>query len=116
MDLRFLAKFTGNDEDLTIRLIETFLYEVPEALEKLELFISMKNWKEVNAVSHKVKSCITIFELHALRSIIVAIENSSLELNKVEEIPTFFHDFKIGCREAITNLEKELLQRNTSTT
>ena len=116
MDLRFLAKYTGNDDDLAIRLIELFLSEVPEALEKLELLIPMKNWKEVNAVAHKIKSCITIFELHDLRSVIVAIEDFSLEKNKVEEIPALFHDFKIGCRFAITNLEQELLHWNADKT
>ncbi|HNQ00116.1 MAG TPA: response regulator, partial [Bacteroidia bacterium] len=70
MDLDFLDKFTGGDQELTIQLIEIFLKQVPEAIEKLNYSVPKKDWKETHAVAHKLKSSIAIFEFHELKKLI----------------------------------------------
>ena len=110
MDLRFLEKFTGGDWALTIRLIETFLHDVPEAIDMLEGLIPRKKWKDVHQVSHQVKSCIAIFELHELKNILIEIEDTSRESVDVDGIPELFYRFKTGCSEARIRLEEELIK------
>ncbi len=108
MELDFLEKYTGGDLKITMQLIELFLNEVPEANRKLEKLIPEANWKEVHAVSHKMKSCIAIFELEELRKIIIRIEDYSRDLNFTEAIPKLFPAFKEGCAVAVLHLEVEL--------
>ena len=112
IDLRFLEKFTGGDLTLTVQLIETFLRDVPEAVNRLEELIPEKKWKEVHAVAHKIKSCIAIFELNDLKKNTALIESLSKDVVEVHTIPELFVFFKSGCSEAINNLEKELRKMN----
>lgn len=113
IDLRFLDKFTGGDQVLTAQLIETFLRDVPEAIENLERFIPQKNWKDVHAVAHKIKSCVAIFELNDLKTNIAHIESLAKSAIETDAIPTLFIDFKDGCQDAIYRLEDALRKLNS---
>jgi signal transduction histidine kinase/CheY-like chemotaxis protein len=108
MNLEFLEKFTGGDQELTIQLIEIFIKQVPDAIVKLNQAISSKNWKETHAISHKVKSSIAIFELSEMKKLITNIEEYSREREHLDEIPRAFSAFREGTRIALRNLEAEL--------
>jgi CheY-like chemotaxis protein len=108
MDLVFLEIYTGGDKKVTIQLIEIFLREIPLAIEKLEQCIPKEKWKEVHAVSHKVKSTFAIFELTELKKTAFEIEKRSGELTGLELIPKLFGKFKSGCTEVLSLLEEEL--------
>jgi HPt (histidine-containing phosphotransfer) domain-containing protein len=108
MDLECLEKYTGGDPDLTIQLIEIFLKQVPEAVQKLHLSISVQDWKETHALAHKLKSSIAIFELGELKKLLINIEEYAREHVHLEKIPPAFSAFREGSRLAIRNLELEL--------
>ncbi|MFN8145787.1 MAG: response regulator [Bacteroidia bacterium] len=108
MDLDFLDKFTGGDQELTIQLIEIFLKQVPEAIEKLNYSVPKKDWKETHAVAHKLKSSIAIFEFHELKKLITNIEEYARDGERPEEIPHLYAEFKEGSKIAVRNLEAEL--------
>ena len=69
--IQSLDKYTGGDPDLTIQLIEIFLKQVPEAIEKLEAAIPEGDWKNVHAIAHKVKSSVAIFDLNDLKKLLI---------------------------------------------
>ena len=108
MDLDFLDKFTGGDQELTIQLIEIFLKQVPEAIEKLNVHIPRRDWKETHAVAHKLKSSIAIFELHELKKLITNIEEYARDGERLEDLPHLYAEFKEGSKIAVRNLEAEL--------
>lgn len=108
MDLAFLDKFTGGDVALTIQLLEIFLKQVPDATRKLTEHIPNKNWKEVHAVAHKLKSSIAIFELNELKKLITNIEEYARDGEQLEVVPTLFSQFREGAKVAMRNLEAEL--------
>ena len=108
MNLDFLEKFTGGDQELTIQLMEIFLKQVPEAVQKLSHSIASHDWTETHAVSHKIKSSIAIFELNELKKLITNIEEYSRDKVNLEKIPNAFSAFREGTRYAVRNLEAEL--------
>ncbi len=108
MNLEHLDKFTGGDQELTIQLIEIFLKQVPEAVQKLTHSIAKHDWKETHAVAHKVKSSIAIFELNELKKLITNIEEYARDGEKLEEIAPAFSAFREGSRYAMRNLQAEL--------
>ena len=108
MPLDYLEKFTGGDTDLTIQLIEIFLKQIPEAIEKLTHSISSRNWKETHLIAHKLKSGIAIFELQELKKIVTNIEEYARDGEHLDEIPRAFSAFREGARHAVRNLEAEL--------
>ncbi|MCX6291922.1 MAG: response regulator [Bacteroidetes bacterium] len=108
MNLSFLDKLTGGNSAVTIQLIELFLKEIPDSIEKLEDLVSKEDWKEVHRVAHKVKSGIAVFELTELKKTILSIEEYSRENVHTENIPTLFEFFRRGCRQAVLDLREEL--------
>jgi CheY-like chemotaxis protein len=108
MNLEFLDKFTGGDQELAIQLIEIFLKQVPEAIQKIDVALSSSNWKEVHAVAHKIKSSIAIFELGELKKIVTNIEEYARDKENLELIPRLFSEFREGIRISIRDLETEL--------
>jgi len=108
MNLDFLNKFTGGDQDLTKQLLEIILKQVPEAIVKLKDSIANKNWKEVHAVSHKIKSSLAIFELHELKKLSTNIEEYSRDGERLEDIPALFAKFEIESKKEMINLQVEL--------
>jgi CheY-like chemotaxis protein/anti-sigma regulatory factor (Ser/Thr protein kinase) len=108
IDLDFLEKFTGGDQELTIQLIEIFLKQVPEAIQKINVALMGHDWREVHMAAHKVKSSVAVFELGELKKLITNIEEYARDRNHLEEIPRLFSEFREGIRIAARNLEAEL--------
>lgn len=106
--LEVLERFTGGDLELTIQLIEIFLRQMPEAIQRLEKNIPLKNWPEVHAAAHKIKSSVSVFEMKELRRLIVKIEEAARDLRKLDEIPSCFSAFKFNSIQAMGFLEQEL--------
>ncbi len=115
MNLECLEKFTGGDQELAIQLIEIFLKQIPEAIQKLSHSIAGQNWKDTHAIAHKIKSSIAIFELNELKKLITNIEEYSRENTKLDKIPNAFSAFREGTRYAIRNLEAELKKLRQTT-
>ncbi len=117
INLKFLDKFTGGDDDLAIQLVEIFLKQAPESVQKIETGLSTNNWKEIHAVAHKVKSSIAIFELNELKKIITNIEEYSRDMENLEKVPRLFSEFREGIKLVMRDLDAELrkmkLQQNT---
>jgi signal transduction histidine kinase/CheY-like chemotaxis protein len=103
-----LDKYTGGDADLTVQLIEIFLKQVPEAIEKLEVLIPEGDWKNVHAVAHKVKSSVAIFSFNDLKKLLINIEEYARDREHLTEVPMLFAQFRLLSRPAIANLEIQL--------
>lgn len=108
MNLDFLDKFTGGDQELAVQLIEIFIKQAPEAIQKIEAALSVSDWKEVHAVAHKIKSSIAIFELGELKKIVTNIEEYARDREHLDLIPRLFSEFREGVRHALRDLEAEL--------
>ncbi len=108
MNLAFLDKFTGGDEDLTIRMLQIIIKQIPESTEKLQTAIPAKDWKEVHAVTHKLKSSLAIFELNNLKKLSTNMEEYSRDGINLDEIPKLFNLFKVESYPVVKNLQAEL--------
>ena len=110
MSIDFLEKYTGGDQELAIQLIDIFLRQLPDALEKLEYHIPKKEWKQVHAIAHKLKSSVSIFELSELKKRIINIEEHARDQVNLEEVPRLFSEVRELGRIASRNLEAELMK------
>ncbi|MBK9026300.1 MAG: Hpt domain-containing protein [Saprospiraceae bacterium] len=106
----FLDKFTGGDRNSTIQLIEIFLKQVPEAIEKLNVHIPRRDWKETHAVAHKLKSSIAIFELHELKKLITNIEEYARDGERLEDLPHLYAEFKEGSKNCRAKFRSEIVK------
>jgi CheY-like chemotaxis protein len=114
MNLDFLEKYTGGDQELAIQLIDIFLRQLPDAISKLEYCIPRKEWKQVHAVAHKLKSSVSIFELSELKKRIINIEEYARDGEKLDEVPRLFSEVKELSRIAARNLEAAVAHLRSS--
>ena len=69
--LHRVKELADNDMDFVKALAETFLEEVPEDAERLEIAVSQKDYRETYQAAHKMKPTIDLFELGVLENLIV---------------------------------------------
>ena len=108
IDPSVLEKFTGGDKALTIQIIEIFLQQVPEAVISLERLVPEKNWPEVYAITHKIKSSFAVFGMEDLRTCVLAMEEYARDEMHLEKMPELFTKFKVDAGNAIISLKREL--------
>jgi len=108
MDLGFLSKFTGGDPAMTIQLIEIFIQQVPDAIERIGMLLPERKWMEIFPIAHKVKSSLAIFELEDLKNCVISIEEYSRDQVKLDAMPALYTKFKTEGQVAVLNLKVEL--------
>lgn len=65
-----VRELADNDEDFILTLVETFVEEVSEDLERLKVAVAEKNYQEAYQAAHKMKPTVDLFELGILDKLI----------------------------------------------
>jgi CheY-like chemotaxis protein/HPt (histidine-containing phosphotransfer) domain-containing protein len=108
MNLDFLVKFTGGDQELTIRLLEIFLEQVPDSIDRIGKLLPERKWQEIYPIAHKIKSSFAIFELEESKNCILKIEEYSRDQIKLDTLPALFSQYKAASEKAVLDLQMEL--------
>ena len=103
-----LEKYTGGDLELEAQLIEIFLRQIPEAIQKLETHIPQADWKHIYNIAHKIKGSIAIFGFSELKKILIMMEDFSIKEENLEEITFLLNQFKKLSKTAVAELEAQL--------
>ncbi len=101
LNLSYLERITGGNENLRRQILELLIIETPEELQKLEEFTKERNWPRVRGVAHKMKSSATYMGLNQTLSKLKQIEENANTQTSLEQIPDWV-------REASKNLHRAL--------
>ena len=74
IDLSYLKKISGDNEDFMKDIISTFLKSVPESIDKLEKHVEKKEFKEIHAISHRLKPSFELLGIKNLKDSAIKIE------------------------------------------
>jgi HPt (histidine-containing phosphotransfer) domain-containing protein len=105
LDFGYLREATGNDNNLICDFIDTFLEQIPEYREKLEIGLDQNDWKNVALVSHSLKSSFAMMGNHNLRLVMKQIEMLSKESPNEAEIRPLFNIFVESIGDMISELK-----------
>lgn len=105
LDFGYLREATGNDNNLICDFIDTFLEQIPEYREKLEIGLDQNDWKNVALVSHSLKSSFAMMGNHDLRLVMRQIEILSKESPNEAEIRPLFNIFVDSIDDMISELK-----------
>jgi len=105
IDLKFLKEETFNESSLLILLIESFLSDIEEFLEVLELGFKDKNWKLLYEATHKIKPSIRMFGISKLESTIHLLSKKLREEKQLKDIGGHIN----LCNEIFKQVKIELL-------
>ena len=78
-NLDFLAEM--EDDEYAMDVLQTFLQETPVVLDKLYKAAEQKNYKEVDALAHQLKGCISLFRISDMLRLLELIQQTVLSEN-----------------------------------
>lgn len=105
LDLNYLDRITGGNDNLRKQIVELLLTETPDELRKLENFTKEANWPRVRGVAHKMKSSATYMGLNQTLSRLKQIEENANGLTKLDEIPAWVNEASLNLNKALEVLK-----------
>lgn len=78
MDFSYLYELSGGNEAFEIEMLTLFLKQIPEELTELQTAYSVKDFKSVKIIAHRMKSSIPIIGANYLTAFLVILEESGV--------------------------------------
>jgi HPt (histidine-containing phosphotransfer) domain-containing protein len=110
VDMSMLKELAEDDPVVIKPLIELFLTNVPESIEKLNLFYEMRDWANVYTTAHYIKSTLSVIKIGKVCEALVDIElkaKNQIELDSIKPIINYIES-QYSLAERL--LKKELLK------
>ncbi len=105
LNLNYLDRITGGNDNLRRQILELLLSETPEELQRLEEHTREQNWPRVRGVAHKMKSSATYMGLsQTLANLKQIEENANAQIN-VEVIPSLVSEASKNLNRALQELK-----------
>lgn len=112
IDLSYLNEVSDGDQDFEIDLMNTFISQSPDLLDRLTLLLQKKKYQEMTPVAHKFKSTLTVFGIYSIYEKILKVEKDTRAEINLEGLPELLDEIKELTNEAIDALQEELKSRN----
>lgn len=104
-DLTYLIDIANGDNSFIKEMIDVYMQQTPEAIADLEACVKNKDWKKLQAVTHKMKPSFTFFGLKDMYSIIDSIEEYLDKEIHFDLLPEMIAKIKIICNRAMLELK-----------
>ena len=105
--LDYLNSISGGDKDFIKDMVQTFLSNVPEELQKMRQLVEKKEWVSVGSEAHRFASNLVFFELNKLRDIAVEIEILGTAQKETSKISGLLILLDEGCSLIIKELKND---------
>ncbi len=106
-NLDYLENISGGDQEFVNDMIQTFIINVPEDLEKIKNWVKNKNWQKVGEDSHRFASSLLFLGLDNLKQIANTIEELGIKQSDVTQIPDLINQLEKGCFQIIEELKRD---------
>ena len=107
-NLSYLEELGMGDDELLIDMVEMFLKNTPESIEKLRKYHSNEDWKKLAAEAHKLKPNLSYVGLDGAREIIIGVEDSAKNQPEPDKIAEMIDEVDAICNEAYEELQVRL--------
>ncbi|WP_372766173.1 PAS domain S-box protein [Lutibacter sp.] len=94
IDLNFLYEETQHESSILILLIESFLKDLEEFFEVVNIEYKNKNWKVLYEATHKIKPSITMFGISEMGPVIHLLAQKFREEKQLEDVGELLNSFK----------------------
>jgi HPt (histidine-containing phosphotransfer) domain-containing protein len=104
-----LKDFLGCDDAFIYQLMEKFIQETKEGVDRLNTASREKEWHTVKLVAHKMLSSTRIFKFDQMNEILEKIEVMAENKVNLEKIPELIREFESAWRQAIEEMNSMIL-------
>lgn len=109
MNLSYLDRITGGNENLRKQILDLLLSETPEEVQRLEEYTQEGNWPRVRGVAHKMKSTATYMGLNETLARLKQIEENANAQTNLEQIPNWVSEASKNLQRAVAALKQGAL-------
>ncbi len=86
VSLLYLQNATDNDEELIREILDIFLQDTKQELDKLQQAVTEDRWKDVGKIAHRLKSSMLNLDLEEISQELLSIEDSINKNTGLDEI------------------------------
>lgn len=108
-DLKNLYTMMGGKKHLIIGLMNTFLSQIREELQRINDAINKKDYPTIKKMAHTIKSSVSIMGISVLVPVLREMEYSGAIAASIEKIKEQNVTLNLICNQAIEEIEKEKL-------
>ncbi|MGB0838762.1 MAG: response regulator [Chitinophagales bacterium] len=108
IDLSYLDSLTGGDPDIKLMMLETLVSDLPSEIDKIEEDYAAKDWDQLKASAHKMKSTSAYMGLPDMQEAAKVIENNAWERKDLHLLGGLVEKLAKGCRIAHKELIAEV--------
>jgi PAS domain S-box-containing protein len=87
IDLSYLKKVSGGNQEFISEMITTFIDTIPKSLEEIRNNLNSKDWSSLAKSVHKIKPSLTMMGLTKSRDLGATIEESAKEGTSLDSLP-----------------------------
>ena len=114
LNLEYLKEITDGDAGLLLEMLNVFIKSTPPQIATLANAMNTKNWDELKASAHKLKSSLSAIGLNNCLIILKTIEDSALQRKGLEELPALVNTIMHKCEEALELMKVETVKLSKS--
>lgn len=107
-NLSYLREISENNESFFKDFINLFLQNAPQSIVDLETALAKKDWEGVRQAAHKIKPSLSYLGMKEVHQAAATVEEFAKERIKLDEIPDLVKNIKDTCKQAYSELEKEI--------
>jgi HPt (histidine-containing phosphotransfer) domain-containing protein len=105
--LDYLNSISGGDQEFVKDMVQTFISNAPEEINKIRNMVIAKNWQKVGEDAHRFASSLLFLGLDKLKTLATEIEEMGLQQNNVHHIPALLDQLEQGCGQIIEQLKRD---------
>jgi HPt (histidine-containing phosphotransfer) domain-containing protein len=106
--LEKLDQLAKGNKDFVRKMLELFVATVPEMVVALNKAADEKNWKNVNAVCHKLKPTVQTMEINAIVEQVLVAEKMAISNPDEEILYPMVKQITNVLAQAVNQIEKDL--------
>jgi HPt (histidine-containing phosphotransfer) domain-containing protein len=109
IDMSVLEGLIDDDPSIIKPIIELFLTNVPETIEKMNLYYKLEDWENLYKTAHYLKSSISVIKVDTLYESVLEIERKAKNQVELDSIDPVIKYIELQYDNAEKLLRKELI-------
>ncbi len=106
VNLDYLKEMSGGDRELMLEMINIFITEVPEYINRLSNALNSRKWNELEKLAHKSKASALIMGIHKLADDLRKMETDTREGKNIDLYPSYVKKIETQFRIAAKELKE----------
>ncbi len=108
INLDYLDMMSEGDVDMKITMLEMLIDEIPEEIGKMDALLAAQDWKNLNEVSHKLKSTLSYVGADVMTNANSSIDQATKVSQGLDTIPANLKILKENQQTVISELQEVL--------